>query len=259
MAKCLYSRARVILLDDPLSAVDSHTAAWLLQNCFQSPLVHDRIIILVTHHLDLVGPAATQILTLEDGKVASIEKQVPQVLHLPDAKEAKEPSGEAQAPSSRLVQEEEMATGSVSWSVYKRYISGMGYTTWVFLAVLMITSRFASFLQNWVVKEWGEAAQSAPMTFVHYGQMDVKMTDFVDSATAAYADLSNKFHTAKMVEGPMRFLLIYTGIGAFVFELKSSHLALTVCFHSAFQCLHRHSHIGCSLCRNFGSVGPLSQ
>lgn len=215
LAKCLYAYAQVVLLDDPLSAVDSHTAVWLLRHCFQSPLVKDRIIILVTHHLDLVGPAASQILQLESGKLHQLEQQTPKPVDIAEPVDAKEAAAPTEMPSSKLVQEEEMATGSVSWAVYKRYITGMGYGIWILLAVLMVVSRLASFLQNWVVKEWGEAAQSAPVTYVHYGQMDVKMTDFVDSATNAYQSASEPFHTAKTVEGPMRFLLIYTGIVLF--------------------------------------------
>lgn len=207
-----------MLLDDPLSAVDSHTASWLLHRCFMSPLVDGRVIILVTHHLDLVGPAASQVIELESGTVSKISIQKPAELTPAQMEELKVPPPRVddQAPNSRLVQDESMASGSVSWSVYKRYIKSMGYGVWPVLAILMASSRFVSFLENWVVKEWAEANATVPSTYVHYGQMNAGMADFVEAASSVIESNSQP-------ESPMRFLMIYVGIG-----VSAHHLCYSV-------------------------------
>lgn len=65
----VYSRASTLILDDILSAVDSHTAASIMKECFQGPLMKDRTVILVSHHVQLVSPAASYIVALDNGDV----------------------------------------------------------------------------------------------------------------------------------------------------------------------------------------------
>ncbi|TYJ53022.1 hypothetical protein B9479_006351 [Cryptococcus floricola] len=70
LARCLYSRASTIYLDDILSAVDAHTAQYIFAECLQGGLLENRTTILVTHHVRLVLPAAAYIISLsKDGKV----------------------------------------------------------------------------------------------------------------------------------------------------------------------------------------------
>ncbi|GFH22354.1 ABC transporter, multidrug resistance associated protein, partial [Haematococcus lacustris] len=67
IARAVYSDADVYLLDDPLSAVDSHVGRALFEQCIRGPL-KDKTVILVTnalHHL----PAADNILWLEGGEL----------------------------------------------------------------------------------------------------------------------------------------------------------------------------------------------
>lgn len=50
LARTLYSRTATLLLDDPLSAVDAHTAARLVKECLSGPLTKGRTAVLITHH-----------------------------------------------------------------------------------------------------------------------------------------------------------------------------------------------------------------
>ena len=61
LARAVYSRARHILLDDVLSAVDAHTAMHLMSECIMGPLMTDRTRILVTHHVNLCLPSASYL------------------------------------------------------------------------------------------------------------------------------------------------------------------------------------------------------
>ncbi|CAE6528569.1 unnamed protein product [Rhizoctonia solani] len=67
LARAVYSRASILLLDDVLSAVDAHTAAHLFEQCLRGPLMNGRTIILVSHHL--VAPGASYVVALDNGRV----------------------------------------------------------------------------------------------------------------------------------------------------------------------------------------------
>lgn len=58
LARAVYSRAGILLLDDVLSAVDAHTSQHIYTQCFLGPLMQDRTIILVSHHTQLVLPGS---------------------------------------------------------------------------------------------------------------------------------------------------------------------------------------------------------
>ncbi|GBB84403.1 hypothetical protein RclHR1_00110036 [Rhizophagus clarus] len=69
LARAVYSRAKHIIIDDALSAVDAHTAKHLISDCITGPLMNERTIILVTHHVGLVLTKADYVVSLKDGKV----------------------------------------------------------------------------------------------------------------------------------------------------------------------------------------------
>ncbi|KAF8649184.1 hypothetical protein AX16_005982 [Volvariella volvacea WC 439] len=69
LARAVYSRASILLLDDVLSAVDAHTAHHLFTQCLQGDLMQGRTIILVSHHVQLCAPGAQFIVALDNGRV----------------------------------------------------------------------------------------------------------------------------------------------------------------------------------------------
>lgn len=71
LARAIYSRARHILLDDCLSAVDSHTAKHIFREALTGPLMMDRTCILVTHNVALTAPQAAHVVVLDNGKVST--------------------------------------------------------------------------------------------------------------------------------------------------------------------------------------------
>ena len=71
LARALYSNCRHVLLDDCLSAVDSHTAKHIFENCIMGPLMLGRTCILVTHNLALCVPQSNHVVLLLNGKVAA--------------------------------------------------------------------------------------------------------------------------------------------------------------------------------------------
>ncbi|KAJ3006603.1 hypothetical protein HKX48_009558 [Thoreauomyces humboldtii] len=69
LARAAYSKASIVLLDDPLSAVDASTARHILDHCLLG-LLKDRTTIIVTHAVDLVLPVAAFVVCLKDGGIA---------------------------------------------------------------------------------------------------------------------------------------------------------------------------------------------
>lgn len=49
LARAVYSFAQHVLLDDPLAAVDSHTAKHLVDKCLNGPLLKGRTVVRIPH------------------------------------------------------------------------------------------------------------------------------------------------------------------------------------------------------------------
>ncbi|KAF9525064.1 hypothetical protein CPB83DRAFT_897342 [Crepidotus variabilis] len=69
LARALYSRASILLLDDVLSAVDAHTAHHMWKKAFKGELTRGRTVILISHHVQIVGLDAKHIVALEGGRL----------------------------------------------------------------------------------------------------------------------------------------------------------------------------------------------
>lgn len=69
LARALYSNSRHVLLDDCLSAVDSHTALWIYENCISGPLMANRTCILVSHNVALTVQKADWVVVMNNGRV----------------------------------------------------------------------------------------------------------------------------------------------------------------------------------------------
>ena len=69
LARAVYSRARYVLLDDCLSAVDSPTAEWIIDRCITGDLMRNRTCVLATHNVALSMQRAKHVVMLNNGKV----------------------------------------------------------------------------------------------------------------------------------------------------------------------------------------------
>ncbi|KAI1092288.1 P-loop containing nucleoside triphosphate hydrolase protein [Rostrohypoxylon terebratum] len=69
LARAVYSNSRHVLLDDCLSAVDSHTAKWIFTKCIKGELMKNRTCILITHNTTLCAPSSEYVVLLDNGRV----------------------------------------------------------------------------------------------------------------------------------------------------------------------------------------------
>jgi ABC-type multidrug transport system ATPase subunit len=159
----VYARTKYVLLDDPLSAVDSHTARFLFDRLLCGPLLHDRTVILVTHHVELVLPAAKYVVRMLDGRIDThgtpfelrkrgvldniAHSETAEHQHQQEATLAEEPTVESAAAggvaaaeaeqvkkekqAKKLIEDEHREEGAVKWSIYNTYLKASSYWTWI--------------------------------------------------------------------------------------------------------------------------------
>ncbi|KAF4466595.1 hypothetical protein FALBO_6522 [Fusarium albosuccineum] len=193
LARALYSNSAHLLLDDCLSAVDSHTAQWIFSNCIRGPLMRNRTCILVTHNTTLCVPSSDYVVLLDNGRVdiqgtsneviasgklgEEIQKSRPSSAN-PSQIPSRVPSsvgdddtmvnGQGDAldgvDSSKKdtkkkpkqdAMEESKATGSVKWPVIKYYLQSMGaWWFWIVAFFVFTTQQLSGVATNFWVREW---------------------------------------------------------------------------------------------------------
>ncbi|KAI0636054.1 P-loop containing nucleoside triphosphate hydrolase protein [Trametes polyzona] len=184
LARALYSPAKCILLDDPLAAVDLHTAQHIVKKALTGDLARDRTIILVTHHITLCLPIAAYLVELHAGSVirqgsASELREHGELERLVEAEDTVEedktesssatqveneadlsadgPEPKVVEPNGKLIDDEARAEGRVSLRTYWTYIRAAGIISWIFTFALMVLIRVINVSFQFFLARWGEA------------------------------------------------------------------------------------------------------
>lgn len=236
LARAVYAPAGYVLLDDPLSAVDSHTARFLLEKLLCGPLLANRTVILVTHHVELVLPSAHYLVRMLDGRIdtqgtladlrargildeiahseevnAHEEELSAAVADPPlepvDASEVENSGAATETKKPRkLIKDEERQQGGVKWSIYNTYLKASSYWTWIILSFFIILAQLLSVSEKVWIKYWGEAygnrtvstAYAFTTSFYAIGQEQVAM----DGTMAPY-HLAHSIHGLQSSNGPV--------------------------------------------------------
>jgi len=178
IARALYSPARHLLLDDVLSAVDSHTSEWIFNRAILGPLIEDRTCILISHNIAMCLPKAKFVVLLENGRIisqgsfeevvasgklpeiADISRQVSdtQSINIEAIGEDNEAEGEAIQEPFISSMEEKKAEGRVKSGVYLTYIVAMGgFTFWILALTAFLTQQLIDVALTVWIKEWSSA------------------------------------------------------------------------------------------------------
>ncbi|BGP17739.1 hypothetical protein JCM10213v2_005781 [Rhodosporidiobolus nylandii] len=176
LARAIYAPTSHILLDDIFSAVDAHVARHLVDSLFSASsrgeLLEGRTVVLVTHHVDLVLPCAAYHVELQEGRVirqGKVEGKERAVANLKaelelaamEEEAGEEVSGKVGEVTKPAPYVEGWSTGEVRGEMYRVYLSSSGYVFWALVAVFLLARPAFSFLEQFWLKRWGEAAQSA--------------------------------------------------------------------------------------------------
>ncbi|KAJ2926057.1 hypothetical protein H1R20_g11027, partial [Candolleomyces eurysporus] len=164
LARAAYSDSDIVLLDDPLSAVDAHVGRSILDNCLLSGPLASRTRILVTHSLHVLHKM-DYIFVMDQGRI--VEQGTYQELRSGGATfsriieeygrvegghgvaETADPRRQAtttnEAVDSQLkeakdvlMQLEERNTGAVEWGTYKRYAAFAGGLSMIPLIIVLL-------------------------------------------------------------------------------------------------------------------------
>jgi ABC-type multidrug transport system fused ATPase/permease subunit len=187
LARALYSKARHVLLDDVLSAVDSHTAKWIFDYALNGQLMQNRTCILVTHNVSLTLPLAEFAVVLDNGKVVAqgTANEVISSGKLTEdlSKSRPESRGASKAPSqvpsdagddedtngkidgvadkkkpTSNTQEETKAEGGVKLSIILMYLKAMGpWYYWVGATIAFVAAQLSSVSTNLWIRTWANA------------------------------------------------------------------------------------------------------
>ena len=168
LARAVYSPAKFLLLDDPLSALDHQTAAAIVTKLVQGRLMESRTVILVTHRVDLVHGLAQQVVEISAGRARILDRGLS--LEYEEIEPPTEWSDDYQfekdvevdKPPDKFFEDEKRAQGGVKATVYMEYIKAGKLKFWVLLMVLMAISKFFNIANVYFLKEWGEAYDRQP-------------------------------------------------------------------------------------------------
>ncbi|KAJ7693236.1 P-loop containing nucleoside triphosphate hydrolase protein [Mycena rosella] len=166
LARAVYAKTKYVLLDDPLSAVDSHTSRTLYEKCLRGPLLANRTVVLVTHHVELVLPGAHYLVRMLDGRIDTqgtvkelrAQGVLDDIAHDAAVEVKKEELAVAsETPADELVEDEHREEGGVKWKIYKSYLKASSYSIWGFLALLVLLIQLLSVGEKLWIKTWSEA------------------------------------------------------------------------------------------------------
>lgn len=176
LARCLYSRARTVYMDDILSAVDAHTSHFIVQECLAGGLLKGRTVVLVTHHVGLCLPVADFVISLSNGyvdqacpasevKLSVIAAQLPEIeeeseteeqpLEKALSKPKKQDEEQQHAVARNVYTVEKMAVGQVDSSHYLLvFAAAGGFWFWLLLAILYGGARSLDIAQVLWLRRW---------------------------------------------------------------------------------------------------------
>ena len=169
LARAVYSRARVLLLDDPLSALDHQTAEVIVRKCLGGPLLDGRTVILVTHRTDLCHGIARQLVEISEGRARVLDgaeltgsSNLSRIESSDSANRKNGKDDEAQETMpDKFIEEEHRAHGGVKAAVYWQYVKAGKIKWWAVLISILALYRLATVGETWFLKMWGEAFEKS--------------------------------------------------------------------------------------------------
>ncbi|KIK67839.1 hypothetical protein GYMLUDRAFT_216120 [Collybiopsis luxurians FD-317 M1] len=182
IARALYSRAEIVLFDDPLSAVDAHVGKALFHGAISSLVREGRTVILITHAMHFL-PYCDVVFSMDGGVLskfsvdASLQlqdtaDQLSELANQPtksnhDAKSGPNRKGAGVGNSKgKLIKLEKRTTGSVPWTVYWSYLkAGHGFITVPLIIFTIIFMQGSQIVNTYTLVWWQANTFLKPFTF----------------------------------------------------------------------------------------------
>lgn len=173
IARAVYKKADLYLLDDPLSALDAHTSNHVFDEVMSNQgLLKDTTRILVTHRSDLVNKADF-LLVLKDGKVDKFgppnkvmeaDFKVEEVTKADNQEVAKKPAKKKEGSKAltkaklaeKRIKDEEVLTGKVKLMAYNKYLSSVGYINAALVLLAFVANQAVSTGSTIWIAAWSD-------------------------------------------------------------------------------------------------------
>jgi ATP-binding cassette, subfamily C (CFTR/MRP), member 1 len=178
IARAMYFNADIILMDDPLSAVDAHVGRHIMDEAICG-IMKDKCRILATHQLHVLN-RCDRIIWMNEGRIQSIdtfdnlmnnnrdfqqlmattaqEEVIEEKDKTDDENEVEDGKKEVKKrkkPAGALMQQEERAVNSISWGIYGAYIKAAGsFLVAPLIFVFLVLSNGANIVTNLWLSYW---------------------------------------------------------------------------------------------------------
>ncbi|KAF6841727.1 ABC transporter family protein [Colletotrichum plurivorum] len=174
IARAIYFDSDIVLMDDPLSAVDAHVGRHIFDNAI-SGLLKGKCRILATHQLWVLN-RCDRVIWMEAGKIQAIDtfdnlmrdhrgfQQLLETTAVEGKHDDSAPTNLTEVPGgdtkkkkkgAALMQQEERAVSSVPWAVYGDYIRASGsMLNAPFLIFLLLLSQGANIMTSLWLSYW---------------------------------------------------------------------------------------------------------
>lgn len=208
LARALYSRAGIMILDDVLSAVDAHVGRCIVDQALTGELAEGRTRILATHHAEMCLPRTSYLVRLHEGGVESAEAITPTDTYISSSSGSKRSSIHDASETQTMVDpqesqisseeatvvenangnkvkkrskenEEKRETGRVKWKVYKTYLqSSKAPLLWMLVVIFIVAGGVAGIGRVWSFKKLTEGtspeeANNFSTTFTRYDSSQI--------------------------------------------------------------------------------------
>ncbi|CAH1105144.1 unnamed protein product, partial [Psylliodes chrysocephalus] len=199
LARAVYKEADIYLLDDPLSAVDTHVGKQLFEKCITSYL-NKKCVILVTHQLQYLKKIK-KIFLMKDGRIeisgsyedirnsnneyskllANIEEEEEEVRR--KSRIAVVKAEEEEVDDIQVLQREDKGTGNISGRVYLSYARAAGNLIKVFLLIFafvlsqVLDSVSEYFVTFWVnIQQWKSQNAANNTNFLEFNTTETSLS-----------------------------------------------------------------------------------
>ncbi|WVR03866.1 hypothetical protein IAU60_000864 [Kwoniella sp. DSM 27419] len=174
LARAVYSKTAIVLLDDIFSALDTLTSRWIIDNLLKGELMKDRTVLLITHHIGLAAPIADYMLAfnqngtvksagpIEDGELPDEEMEDEAQEDVKQVQEEKQTEVQEKKPAAKLIKDEEKSEGRISKKAMFSFFSTFGGPIFwlLYFGMLIGAQGFSSFQTYWLGR-WAEAYKRA--------------------------------------------------------------------------------------------------
>uniref|UniRef100_A0A665W9D4 ATP-binding cassette sub-family C member 5 n=1 Tax=Echeneis naucrates TaxID=173247 RepID=A0A665W9D4_ECHNA len=158
LARALFSERPILLLDDPLSAVDACVGSHIFYKAIRGA-AKGKTVLFVTHQLQYL-PECDDVILMKDGQIAEHGTHAQLMAKERDyaalfSSMQQEVIPGAHAVLEQLMKAEEKGSGAVSWSVYGAYIKAAGGPIIFIINIFFFLSTTGSIaFSNWWLSHW---------------------------------------------------------------------------------------------------------